>query len=243
MPESDHETKPPVVEPPVEIKTEKIEPVPQLNNVQSAPPLPPAVEQKEDSPRKDNYSEMNQSMQMAEPLLDNFKQQKAIDVPPNPDLRTFNVNDILGDLDRDEKGNVVVTQDGSGTHRDKTGALTNNRGYLLDDKENVIENLNGEIMFPNVDMDERGEVPGPFCVEKYNFNPHQLMGDFDFKDGQPQLMQTQKGFFMDKKSRRVNKHGWMTLAGQGHLVDISGRKKFDKSQLEKDGNLPKLFNY
>lgn len=168
-------------------------------------------------------------MQMAEPLLEQFKAEKAIDVPPNADLRTFNVNDILGDHDRDEKGNVVVAQDGLGTHRDKQGALTNNRGYLLDEKSGaVVENLNREQMFSASEMDERGEVPGPFCVEKYNFNPHQLMGDFDYINGQPQLMQTKQGHFMDKKSRRVNKHGWMTLAGQGHLVDVSGRKKFDK---------------
>jgi len=29
-------------------------------------------------------------------------------------------------------------------------------------------------------MDSRGEVPAPFCLEKYNFNPHQIFGDFDF---------------------------------------------------------------
>ena len=40
---------------------------------------------------------------------------------------------------------------------------------------------------------------------------------------------------MDKKGRRVNKFGWMTLAGQGHLVD--------KSQLTKEGDLHKLYNY
>lgn len=34
---------------------------------------------------------------------------------------------------------------------------------------------------------------------------------------------------MDKNGRRVNKFGWLTLAGQGHLVDVSGRKKFDKT--------------
>lgn len=69
------------------------------------------------------------------------------------------------------------------------------------------------------------------------------MGDFDYKDGKPQLMQTSQGFYMDKKSRRVNKHGWMCLASQGHLVDFLGRKKFDKSQLIEGGDLPKLFNY
>ena len=56
-------------------------------------------------------------------------------------------------------------------------------------------------------------------------------------------MKSSQGFFIDKKGRRVNKHGWMTLAGQGHLVDIHGRKKFDKLQLTTDGDLPKLFNY
>jgi hypothetical protein len=24
------------------------------------------------------------------------------------------------------------------------------------------------------------ELPAPFCLEKYNFNPHLVMGQFDF---------------------------------------------------------------
>ena len=123
---------------------------------------------------------------MADTLMGQFTQQKAIDVPPNADLRTFNVNDIIGDLDRDDKGNVVVDQNQNGDGRDKQGNLTNNRGYLLDQGTRaVIENMDHQQMFASGDMDERGEVPGPFCVEKYNFNPHQLMGDFDYKDGKP----------------------------------------------------------
>lgn len=59
------------------------------------------------TPKKDNYSEMNQSMSMAEPLVEQFKNEKLIDVPPNADLRSFNVNDILGDVDHDERGNIV----------------------------------------------------------------------------------------------------------------------------------------
>ena len=34
-------------------------------------------------------------------------------------------------------------------------------------------------MFDSKDMDDRGEVPAPFCVEKYNFNPHNIRGDLD----------------------------------------------------------------
>jgi hypothetical protein len=184
-------------------------------------------------------------MQMAEPLLEKFKQEKIIDTPPDANLRTFNVNDILGDLDHDEHGNIVLPpKDNEGRITDKAGKETNPKGYLINANEDVIENLNGEKMFSKDDMDERGEVPGPFNWEKYNFNPHQLQGDVDYTpEGKPQLMQNNKGMYLDKKSRRINKHSWMTLAGQGHLVDVHGRKKFDKNQLTKDGDLPRLFNY
>lgn len=97
-------------------------------------------------------------------------------------------------------------------------------------------------MFKDLDMDNRGEVPAPFCVEKFNFNPHNLMGDFDYIENQPRMMVTNKGFFVDKKGRRVNKFGWMVLTNQGHLMDKHGRKKLDKRQLTAEGDIPKLFN-
>ena len=36
-------------------------------------------------------------------------------------------------------------------------------------------------MFAQDDLDDKGEVPAPFCVEKFNFNPHDLMGDLEFQ--------------------------------------------------------------
>jgi len=105
----------------------------------------------------------------------------------------------------------------------------------------LIENLTNKDMFLDKDLDERGEVPAPFCVEKFNFNPHNIMGDFDYIDGQPRMMVTNKGFFVDKKGRRVNKFGWMVLTNQGHLMDRLGRKKLDKKQLTPEGDIPKLF--
>ena len=86
-------------------------------------------------------------------------------------------------------------------------------------------------MFLKSELDTKGEIPGPFSIERFNFNPHRLMGDFNYskESGKPELMQNNRQMFMDKKSRRVNKHGWMTLAGHGHLVDVTGMKKFDKS--------------
>jgi hypothetical protein len=39
-------------------------------------------------------------------------------------------------------------------------------------------------MFAKTQLDNKGEIPAPFCIEKFNFNPHDLIGDFDFVDGQ-----------------------------------------------------------
>lgn len=43
-----------------------------------------------------------------ESLQDFNKKEVAVTVPPDSNKRTFNENDILGDFDRDEKGNVLV---------------------------------------------------------------------------------------------------------------------------------------
>lgn len=37
-------------------------------------------------------------------------------------------------------------------------------------------------MFAKQDLDERGEIPAPHSLEKHNFNPHNLMGDFDYSE-------------------------------------------------------------
>ena len=175
---------------------------------------------------------MHVSLQMGSSLEKNFPQVTKVDCPPDFALRTFNVHDILGDHDRDDKGNVIVGRDADSNAIDNEGKLTNERGYLLDAKTgSVIENQTGGVMFPAQDLDATGEIPAPFSLENHNFNPHRLMGDFDYNNGKPQLLKTQQGFFMDKKSRRVNKHGWMTQASREHLVEFSGLKRFDKTEL------------
>jgi hypothetical protein len=176
-------------------------------------------------------------------VMQDFKNKQTASIPPSAFQRTFNEHEVLGDLDRDEKGNVVVLEDKNGRKHDKKRNPVNVRGYLIDPKSgDVIEAATHQPMFNHRDMDERGEVPAPFCIEKHNFNPHNLQGDFDFQDGKPILMKTAQGFFIDKKARRVNQHGWFTIPNQGHIVDKNGNKKFDKKQLAHE-DLHKLFNY
>ena len=123
-------------------------------------------------------------MQVQQNALGNFKAQQmqdVIEVPPLAESRKFNECDIIGDFERDEKGNVVAGEPDArtGKFKDLSGNETNERGYLIDSKGDVINNLNGEKMFGKGDLDERGEVPAPFNVEKHNFNPHLIRGDFD----------------------------------------------------------------
>lgn len=111
----------------------------------------------------------------------------GIECPPTAQSRRFNECDVIGKLERDDKGNVLASQDQNGEFRDKDGQLTNERGYLIDEKTgNVINNLNGDTMFRKNELDDKGEVPAPFNVEKHNFNPHLVRGDFDFdRNGKP----------------------------------------------------------
>lgn len=56
---------------------------------------------------------------------------------------------------------------------------------------------------------------------------------------------------VDKKGRRVNKHGWLEADEEvpvpgrplpkAHIIDKHGRKKLDKHQLTDDGEIPKLY--
>lgn len=47
-------------------------------------------------------------MQVNEDGIKNFKNSDVMEVPPNAESRRFNECDIIGKLDRDEKGNVIA---------------------------------------------------------------------------------------------------------------------------------------
>lgn len=62
----------------------------------------------------------------------------------------------------------------------------NEKGYLIDEKTgDVVEKENRRKIFDKKDLDERGELPPPFNIERFNFNPHDVLGSFerDLKTG------------------------------------------------------------
>jgi hypothetical protein len=131
----------------------------------------------------------------------------------NPDKRKFNVNDILGDLDRDEKGNVIMLTNKNGEMVDKKGNRVNDKGYLIDaNTGDVLENSRKKKVFNKSDLDDKGEIPPPFNTEKYNFNPHDVRGYFDRDADGNEIIgnkKNEKGQMIDKLGRLVNAHGYL----------------------------------
>jgi len=119
-------------------------------------------------------------------------------------------------------------KDKNGNFVDKDGNRVNEKGYLVDEKGNIIDNQHHEKMFDKSELTDKGEIPAPFGVEKHNFNPHNIRGDFNHdKTGKPLISKNKQGDFVDKKGKKVNKKGYKTDKN-GNIIDKHGKKKFDK---------------
>ena len=62
----------------------------------------------------DNESDLSKMMVKSQALQNFASNQGLIEVPPNADSRRFNECDVIGNLDRDEKGNVITRKDNTG---------------------------------------------------------------------------------------------------------------------------------
>ena len=165
----------------------------------------------------------------------------------DPEKKKFNLNDILGEFDKDEKGNPLILQSKEGELVDKDGKKVNQKGYLIDEQTgNVVEKESGLKIFDFKDLDEKGELPPPFNLERFNFNIHDVRGHFDRDADGNEVIGNKKdkdGHLIDKLGRPVNEYGYLTDK-KGNLVDKRGRIKLSKDIMEKTrGDIPLIFNY
>lgn len=138
-----------------------------------------AKEQQESASATDSALANAQAMERG--LLDSDEDdEKRVRNMREPDKRRFNVNDVLGEFDRDERGHPMILQDKKGELIDKDGNRVNEKGYLVDPKTgDVLEKEQGRKVFRAEELDERGELPPPYNLERYNFNGHDVRGYFD----------------------------------------------------------------
>jgi hypothetical protein len=57
---------------------------------------------------------------------------EGISIPPDPRLKNFNEHDVLGDFDRDDRGNIILLTNERGQLVDKKNLRVNEKGFLLD---------------------------------------------------------------------------------------------------------------
>ena len=55
--------------------------------------------------------------------------------------------------------------------RDNDGNKVNDKGYLINDNGDIINNCDQQIMFDKDNLNDKGDLPAPFNVDKFNFNP------------------------------------------------------------------------
>ena len=167
----------------------------------------------------------------------------GMQIPPSPTKRTFNENDIKGDLEKNDEGHYAPTMLQNGVMVDKFGRKVNEKGFLVNPTGDVVDAKTNKQMFDKDKLTPNGDIPQPFKFERYNFNPHDITGAYAIgKNGKPILHETPDGKLVDDNGRQVNENGIM-IDEEGNVIDKYGRKKLDKNQLTNKGDLPAMLNY
>jgi len=119
---------------------------------------------------------------------------------------------VIGNFPRDEAGRIINRKEviAKRNFRDFDGQLVNEKGYLINEKSGAIRS---RYTFEDVligefgSLKDIGELPMPYRLEKYNFNPHEILGSFDYcpKTNKPFFLRNKFNVYTDKLFRPVNK--------------------------------------
>ena len=174
--------------------------------------------------------------------------------------RNFNENEVLGSFPRDGNGRIKNLENKDGERvgsrrerirrrnfRDEDGQLVNEKGYLINEVSGAIRSryTYDDLMIGEYGtMADIGELPMPFRLERYNFNPHKILGSFEYceKTGKPIYLKNRFGNFTDKLFRPVNRKGFL-INENADIIDNDGRVCFLDSQLMREVGTASLYTY
>ncbi len=92
--------------------------------------------------------------------------------------RTFNENQIQGDLDLDANLSPMLKRDNTNAFVDNRGRPVSVSGYLIDREGNIV-NQEGVKVFNKEDLREGVDLPVLLSLERFNFNPLDILGNVD----------------------------------------------------------------
>lgn len=180
-------------------------------------------------------------------MIDNHDRQKFHraqmtadgDLPKlfNYNGRRFDVADVIGQCDKDAKGEIIPHQDARGRLVDNLGRPINARGYLIDEFGNVIDKDGRQIFEKKHLLD--GEIPKILPFTKFNIK--NILGDFEMDPlGNPILDKDAHGNLVDNQGKRVNAKGYL-IDKDGNVINKDGRIMFKKELLDNEEDIPKVF--
>ena len=155
----------------------------------------------------------------------------------NYDGKQFKIQDVMGEFDKDPRGDIIFEKNKKGEMVDKKGRRVNDKGYLINNDGDIVDKKGNKIW--NKDHLYENEFPKIFPFS--SFNPDSITGNFD-RDakGNPILKPAGKeGQFYDKDGKLVNKRGYL-INPNGDIIDKNGNLVFKKNVL-KDGEIPSVF--
>ena len=115
----------------------------------------------------------------------------------------------------------------------------NNLGYLINDSNDII-NQRGQIVFKVSEQDQFGGIPLRFDKDKYNFNPCDILGNFDNTTTLTKDLVADNEF--DLNGRKVNSFGYL-IDDEGNIINRRGRRILEEYHLKEDENFPTFMNY
>ena len=92
----------------------------------------------------------------------------------------------------------------------------------------IINSFSGSKVFSFRDLDEKGNIPMPYSIEKFNFNPFEMLGTFFYDDLDDPLsfqQSTKQGKHYDELGRLVSVQGFM-LDQSNNMIDKNGIPRF-----------------
>ena len=162
---------------------------------------------------------------------------------PDPRDKQFNEHSIMGEFDKDEKGNIILLTNEKGNLVCKNGRKVNEKGYLRDRYGHILYGSKNRVRaFSEKDLDERGEIPLPYSWDRYNFNVFDVTGNpkpapnnrSPSREDEPDT---------DRNGYQVNKKGLLVDQNGNMIARRSGEIKLDSYQLTKDHDIPLLYTY
>ena len=155
--------------------------------------------------------------------------------------KTFELQEVMGVFDRDDKGDIQLLlgkdEKGKDVYVDKAGFMVNQKGYIVT-RDDHICTREGKVLFLKSQL-KNGEFPKIFPFTRFNIN--RVLGDIEMDPGgQPILMRNQSGQLVDRQQRLINQKGFY-IDYKGDVVDVKGKTVFEKALLEHNGDIPEIF--